>query len=110
MLTGWVVHSLKSDCHGSDKDERLRQDERTWTTLWWPAHRPLQSFEIASITAGQPNYVWTTWSRGVPQTPAGDLKMVTEWSKLGFIVRNPYQPGALAADDLNQKYISVERS
>jgi hypothetical protein len=95
---------------GSDKDERLRQDERTWTTLWWPAHRPLQSFEIASITAGQPNYVWTTWSRGVPQTPAGDLKMVTEWSKLGFIVRNPYQPGALAADDLNQKYISVERS
>ena len=46
----------------------------------------------------------------MPQTPAGDLKMVTEWSKLGFIVRNPYQPGAKSADDLQYKYISVERS
>jgi hypothetical protein len=72
----------------------------------------LQSYEISSIdpATGQPNYVWTTWSRGVPQTPAGDLKMVTEWSKLGFIVRNPYQPGAKSADDLPNKYISVERS
>ncbi len=95
----------------SDNDERLRQDEKTWTTLWWPAHRPLQSFEIASFDdQGQPNYAWTTWSRGVPQIPAGDLKMVTEWSRLGFIVRNPYQPGAKAADDLPYKYISVERS
>jgi hypothetical protein len=96
----------------SDNDVRLAQDEKTWTTLWWPAHRPLQSFEISSIdpATGQPNYVWTTWSRGVPQTPAGDLKMVTEWSKLGFIVRNPYQPGAKSADDLPNKYISVERS
>jgi hypothetical protein len=96
----------------SDDDQRLIQDEKTWTTLWWPAHRPLQSYEISSIdpATGQPNYVWTTWSRGVPQTPAGDLKMVTEWSKLGFIVRNSYQPGALSADDLQYKYISVERS
>jgi L-Lysine epsilon oxidase N-terminal/L-lysine epsilon oxidase C-terminal domain len=96
----------------SDNDERLRKDEKTWTTLWWPAHRPLQTFEIASFDdKGQPsNYVWTTWSRGVPQTPAGDLKMVTEWCKLGFIVRNPYQPGAQPADDLTYKYISVERS
>jgi len=96
----------------SDNDERLRKDEKTWTTLWWPAHRPLQTFEIASFDdKGQPsNYVWTTWSRGVPQTPAGDLKMVTEWCKLGFIVRNPYQPGAQPADDLSYKYISVERS
>ena len=95
-----------------DNDERLRKDEKTWTTLWWPAHRPLQTFEIASFDdKGQPsNYVWTTWSRGVPQTPAGDLKMVTEWCKLGFIVRNPYQPGAQPADDLSYKYISVERS
>jgi hypothetical protein len=46
----------------------------------------------------------------VPQTPAGDLKMVTEWSKLGFIIRNSYQPGPLSADDLQYKYISVERS
>jgi hypothetical protein len=47
----------------------------------------------------------------VPQTPAGDLKMVTEWKRLGFVVRNPY----LTAEQLNapspdQKYISVERT
>jgi hypothetical protein len=94
----------------SDNDERLSRDEKTWTTLWWPAHRPLQSFEIGSISNGSPNYVWTTWSRGIPQIPVGDLKMVTEWSKLGFIVRNPYQPGAKSADDLTYKYISVERT
>jgi hypothetical protein len=70
----------------------------------------LQSFEIASVVNGQPSYVWTTWSRGIPQIPVGDLKMVTEWSRLGFIVRNPYQPGARSADDLTYKYISVERT
>ncbi|HEV2159446.1 LodA/GoxA family CTQ-dependent oxidase [Bradyrhizobium sp.] len=94
----------------SDNDERLRRDEKTWTTLWWPAHRPLQSFEIASIQSGRPSYVWTTWSRGVPQTPVGDLKMVTEWNKLGFIVRNPYEPAVQPADNYAAKYISVERT
>ncbi|UGX97935.1 LodA/GoxA family CTQ-dependent oxidase [Bradyrhizobium barranii subsp. barranii] len=96
---------------GSDNDDRLRRDEKTWTTLWWPAHRPLQSFEIASVSNGKPNYVWTTWSRGVPQTPVGDLKMVTEWSLLGFIVRNPYEPAVKPADSYQgPKYISVERT
>ena len=95
----------------SDNDDRLRRDEKTWTTLWWPAHRPLQSFEIASVSNGKPNYVWTTWSRGVPQTPVGDLKMVTEWSLLGFIVRNPYEPAVKPADSYQgPKYISVERT
>ena len=70
----------------------------------------MQSFEIASISNGSPNYVWTTWSRGVPQTPVGDLKMVTEWSKLGFIVRNPYEPAVQPADSYQAKYISVERT
>jgi hypothetical protein len=37
--------------------------------------------------------------------------MVTEWSLLGFIVRNPYEPAVQPAD-LYQgpKYISVERT
>src|SRR4051812_42555408 len=95
---------------GSDNDERLRRDEKTWTTLWWPAHRPLQSFEIASVSNGSPNYVWTTWSRGVPQTRVGDLRMVTGGARLVFIVRNPYQRGARSVDDLPYKYISVERT
>jgi hypothetical protein len=36
--------------------------------------------------------------------------MVTEWSRLGFIVRNPYEPGAMPADNFQAKYISVERT
>jgi hypothetical protein len=93
----------------SDNDERLKRDDKTWVTLWWPAHRPLQSFEVTSLDAkAQP--VWTTWSRGVPQTSAGDLKMVTEWSRLGFIIRNPSVKDATTkpADQLPPwKYISL---
>ena len=50
------------------------------------------------------------WSRGIPQTNAGDLKMVTEWSKLGFVILNPdpseRDPTVLPP---NNKFISVER-
>jgi len=74
----------------SENDEELRKDTKVWTTLWWPAHRPLQYAEVTSVANGQPDYVWTNWSKGVPQTHAGDLKMVTEWAKLGFIIRNPF--------------------
>jgi hypothetical protein len=48
----------------------------TQTTYWWPAHRPV-------IVNGAP------WSQGIPQTNAGDLKMVTAWKDLGFIKDNP---------------------
>ena len=75
---------------GSDKDERLADEEKVWTTLWWPAHRPLQSFELVSVANGNAETNWTVWSRGIPQTNAGDLKMVSEWWRLGFIIRNPY--------------------
>ena len=52
----------------------------TQNTYWWPAHRPV-------IVNGAP------WSQGIPQTNAGDLKMVTAWKELGFIKDNPkYDP------------------
>jgi hypothetical protein len=35
------------------------------------------------------NWTFLDWSPGVPQTNAGDLKMVTEWWRLPFIIRNP---------------------
>jgi hypothetical protein len=50
---------------------------------------------------------------GVQQTNQGDLKMVTEWANLPFIIRNPY----LGADELNTapsdlsggpRYVSIE--
>lgn len=95
----------------SDGDSQMARRQKLWETLWWPAHRPLQTWEITSITNGNPSYIWLDWSRGVPSTNAGDLKMVTEWWKLGFVVANPYQadlkPTELPPD---QKYISVERN
>jgi len=95
----------------SENDEELRRKTKVWTTLWWPAHRPLQYAEVTSVANGKPNYVWTNWSKGVPQTHAGDLKMVTEWEKLGFIIRNPFLPPAIydkAADGGSYIYVSIE--
>ncbi len=48
------------------------------TTFWWPAHRPMQITTPAGATYA--------WSGSIPQTPIGDLQMVTAWSTLDFIV------------------------
>jgi hypothetical protein len=95
----------------SENDEDMRNDTKVWTTIWWPAHRPLQYAEVTSVANGNPTYLWTNWSKGVPQTYAGDFKMVTEWAKLGFIIRNPYLPDTIydsAATGGDYIYVSVE--
>ena len=61
----------------------------TQTTYWWPAHRPV-------IVNNEP------WSQGIPQTNAGDLKMVTAWKDLGFIKNTG------TAD--NPTFVQVERN
>ncbi|MBL8231216.1 MAG: LodA/GoxA family CTQ-dependent oxidase [Bryobacterales bacterium] len=95
----------------SEGDDWMKREQKTWEALWWPAHRPLQVFEVVSVQNGNPSYQFLGWSRGVPQTEAGDLKMVTEWSRLGFVIRNPYlSPGDIDAPSPNNKYISVERN
>lgn len=98
----------------SEKDFWLQRENQVWETLWWPAHRPMQAYEVLPGSQSKPAYQIVNWAWGIPQTPAGDLKMVTEWSRLGFILRNFYMPPA----DLNvpspapppPKYISVERN
>lgn len=96
----------------SENDTWAQLEQQTWDTLWWTAHRPLQVIEVVSFnTDKSPNYQMFDWSRGVPQSNMGDLKMVTEWSRLGFVIRNPY----LSKKDLDtpspdNKYISVERN
>ena len=94
-------------------DAWMKREQMVWETLWWPAHRPMQAFELAPDTETNPVYLYLTWARGVPQTNAGDLKMTTEWSRLGFVIRNPFAKPS----DLDQpspadppKYISVERN
>jgi len=96
----------------SQNDTWIKLEDKTWTALWWPAHRPLQAYEIVDIVDGKPTYQFLDWARGVPGTNAGDLKMVTEWANLGFIIRNPYQPDPATLNDgpPPQKYISVERN
>jgi L-Lysine epsilon oxidase N-terminal/L-lysine epsilon oxidase C-terminal domain len=95
----------------SENDAGLRKDTKIWTTMWWPAHRPLQYAEVWVTGGKDPAYVWTNWTRGVPQTDAGDLKMVTEWAKLGFVIRNPFLPPTVydtAATGTDFIYVSVE--
>ena len=64
-------------------------------------------------SAVTPNIAWRDWTPGVPQTNTGDLKMVSEWSRLGFVRRNPFlPPGDIKPTTLppDQKYISMERT
>ena len=63
-------------------------------TLWWPAHRPMQVYKLKGPAAIYPpdkpgSYKQVDWATGIPQTAAGDLKMVTAWADLGFVLENP---------------------
>jgi hypothetical protein len=93
-------------------DKWMEREQQVWETLWWPAHRPMQVWEKTGVDGkGNPILQFLSWARGIPQTNAGDLKMVTEWSKLGFVVRNPYpNAGDLDQASPNSKYVSVERN
>jgi L-Lysine epsilon oxidase N-terminal/L-lysine epsilon oxidase C-terminal domain len=93
----------------SENDAGMSDRRMSWETMWWPAHRPLQVYE----DIGDGSFQQLDWSRGVPQTNAGDLKMVTEWSRLPFVVLNP----ALTPEEKREapdlystpKFIAVER-
>jgi hypothetical protein len=98
----------------SDHDTRMKRDRKVVDIMWWPAHRPLQYTQVVSVSQGNKvNYQWLNWSSGVQQTNAGDLKMVTEWENLPFIIRNPYVTPAqarTAPSDLSgpARYVSIE--
>jgi hypothetical protein len=96
----------------TDGDSLMKREQKVWETLWWPAHRPLQTYEIAAMSGGKPSaYIWIDWSRGIPQTNAGDLKMTTDWWRLGFVIQNPFLPADVLPTEMppDNKYISVER-
>jgi hypothetical protein len=97
----------------SEHDTRMRKDRKVVDTLWWPAHRPLQYSQFLSFSQGSASYQWVNWSRGIQQTNQGDLKMVTDWVRLPFIIRNPYLPPGqdrTAPSDLDNdpRYCSIE--
>lgn len=62
---------------------------QTNPTLWWPSHRPMQVYRRLPLAPDQPaRYQQVEWARGIPQTNQGDLKMVSAWQGLGFVVKN----------------------
>jgi hypothetical protein len=89
----------------SEGDSLMRREQAVWETLWWPAHRPLQVFDAATGLT-------VDWSRGIPQTNAGDLKMVTAWWTLPFVVKNPKSDGepSEVPPPSPLPYIAVERT
>ena len=96
----------------SDNDKLMDREQRVWETLWWPAHRPLQTNELVLGADGAPSYPWLDWTPGVPQTNAGDLKMVTEWWRLSIVTNNPsgdLRPTTLPPPS-PPPYVGVERT
>jgi len=97
----------------SDNDELMEREQRVWETLWWPAHRPMQTFEQVVAPDGSKSISWLDWTPGVPQTNAGDLRMVTEWWRLPVVRSNPdgdFRPTTVPPPTGNPPYISVERT
>jgi hypothetical protein len=70
------------------------------TTLWWPAHRPM---EVQVVQDGGKAMVFEQWSRGIPSEKNGDLKMVTAWKDLGFVVRKE-------TENFGPQYVEVEHN
>ncbi|HKP39148.1 MAG TPA: LodA/GoxA family CTQ-dependent oxidase [Pyrinomonadaceae bacterium] len=66
------------------------------TTYWWPSHRPMEVF----TSTGQ-----ASWSQGIPNNHAGDLKMVTAWKDLGFISDIGQTPGNFVQSERNDPKI-----
>jgi L-Lysine epsilon oxidase N-terminal/L-lysine epsilon oxidase C-terminal domain len=92
----------------SVNDTLMQREQQVWETLWWPVHRPMQ---VSFPTDKSGSLQVRAWARGIPQTYAGDLKMVTEWSKLGFVIRNPFVPPKdLDGPSPSDKYVCVEDS
>ena len=56
----------------------------------------MQVFEVTAVIDAKPTYRMLDWALGVPGTNAGDLKMVTEWPRLPFVILNPYMKRAAA--------------
>ncbi|NQV98801.1 MAG: hypothetical protein HQ483_03810 [Rhodospirillales bacterium] len=87
----------------------LADEQMSWETLWWPAHRPMQ---VQMKLNGNAQPVIVNWASGIQQTAAGDLKMVTDWWRLSFVVDNPDLPATekYVASPPVDKYIGVEQS
>ncbi|MEA2166433.1 MAG: hypothetical protein QOK37_4560 [Thermoanaerobaculia bacterium] len=98
-----------NECTTNDTDVRYRNWNLTnepplvvRQIIWWPAHRPLQVNVNPFNDPNGPAYV--QWSKGIDQTNPGDLKMVTAWKSLGFLMNTSTNPVT------NPWFVQVERN
>ncbi|HKV41440.1 MAG TPA: LodA/GoxA family CTQ-dependent oxidase [Blastocatellia bacterium] len=71
----------------------------TLHTYWWPAHRPV---EVNIQTSPDGGTAQVLWALGIPQNHEGDLKMVSAWNDLGFILKKDTKSGTI--------FVQVERN
>jgi hypothetical protein len=87
-----VTYDAWAVLYDSDGDPGVgpASNRPTKVTLWWPTHRPMQVFRLTDPDADPVtgHYEQIDWARGIPLTNAGDLKMVTAWRELGFLIGN----------------------
>lgn len=81
-------------------DPFLQKYEESFEVLWWPSHRPMQVYKWITdkngnhvIKNGSKARAQVDWARGIPQTYEGDLKMVTAWKDLGFVLQGTDDSG-----------------
>lgn len=91
----------------STGDQGIDEKRTINVTLWWPAHRPMQVYTQDMVAStDKSGYELRDWARGIPQTHAGDLKMVVAWKDLGFVA----QPAPTEKGAQQLKFIEVERN
>jgi len=62
-----ITYDLWNKIYPASEDDTQMEDiQKSWTTLWWPAHHPMQTYELTGFTfvVNNPYY-----EKGNPDTP-----------------------------------------
>ena len=97
-----VSYSSWNVTYNNSTNATTSKNDEISETLWWPAYRPMQVYTLDASN----NKKQVDWARGIPQTNAGDLKMVSAWRDLGFVLGTVPKEGD---KPYNLSYYEVER-
>ncbi|MCW9018603.1 MAG: LodA/GoxA family CTQ-dependent oxidase, partial [Kangiellaceae bacterium] len=101
-----VSYSSWNVTYGNTTNNTTSKNDEISETLWWPAYRPMQVYQKNSDGKVQQ----LNWSRGIPATNAGDLKMVSAWRDLGFVLgeipTQDQEPYELSYFEVERKILS----
>lgn len=79
-----ITYEQWNDIYPDSTGDPVKSDIQT--IYWWPSHRPMGVLRNIAPLNDPPNYVLAEWSAGIPGSNAGDLKMVSAWKDLGFVL------------------------